>query len=347
MSESIEQARRKSAFLSKRRKLLFARVTRAVAIALAALGLAPSVIAQVASYPAKPVRVVVPFSPGSPIEVPARAITQRMIETLGQPFVFDYRTGASGTIGTEAVARAPKDGYTMLITNCSHTANPSYYKKLPFDTAADFAPVSQINGTYGNVLVVHPSVPVRSAREFIALAKARPGELKYASAGIGSPPHVSAALFAAMAGINLLHVPYKGTAVALNDVLGEHIESISVSSTIALPYMKAGRLRALAISGPRRHPLLPDVPTYHEVGLTRFEMTCYHGIWFPAGTPPEIIRRVHAEVAKVVALPEVRNYFADNSLIPVGSTPEEFADFINNDIARQAAIVKEIGLQPQ
>jgi tripartite-type tricarboxylate transporter receptor subunit TctC len=347
MLESIEQARRRSAFLSKRRRLFFTRVMRAVAIALSALGVASSVNAQVASYPAKPVRVVVPFSPGSPIEVPARAVTQRMIETLGQPFVFDYRTGASGTIGTEAVARAPKDGYTMLITNCSHTANPSYYKKLPYDAVADFAPVSQINGTYGNVLVVHPSIPVRSAGEFIALAKARPGEIKYASAGIGSPPHVSAALFAAMAGINLLHVPYKGTAVALNDVLGGHIESMSISSTIALPYMKAGRLRALGIVGPRRHPLLPDVPTFHEVGLTGFDMTCYHGIWFPAGTRPEIVRRIQAEVAKVVALPEVRNYFADNSLIPVGSTPEEFADFLSRDVARQAGIVKQIGLQPQ
>ena len=318
-----------------------------IGFALAAAALPTAAAAQQDNWPTKPIRVVVPFSAGSPIELPARAVTMRMIETLGQPFVFDYRTGASGTIGTEAVARAPKDGYTMLITNCSHTANPSYYKKLPFDTAADFAPVSQINVTYGNLLVVHPSVPARSIKEFIALAKARPGELKYASAGIGSPPHVSAALFAAMAGINLLHVPYKGTAVAFNDVLGGHLESMVASPTTAVPYVYAGRLRALGIGGPRRQPQVPDVPTFHEAGLTGFDMTCYHGIWFPAGTPAEIIRRVYGEVVKAVALPETKKYLADNGLIPIGSSPEEFAEFIRKDILRQAAIVKQIGLQPQ
>lgn len=313
----------------------------------AAIALPTAADAQTDRYPTKPVRVVIPFSPGSPIEVPARAVTQRMIETLGQPFVFDYRTGASGTIGTEAVARAPKDGYTMLITNCSHTANPSYYKKLPYDTVNDFAPVSQINVTYGNLLVVHPSVPARSVKEFIALAKAQPGMIKYASAGIGSPPHVSAALFAAMAGINLLHVPYKGTAVAFNDVLGGHVEAMVASPTTAVPYVQAGRLRALGIGGPRRQPFLPNVPTFNEAGLAGFDLTCYHGIWFPAGTPSEIIRRVNAEVVKAVALPETRKFLADNGLIPVGSSPEEFADFIKKDIAKQAAVVKLIGLEPQ
>jgi tripartite-type tricarboxylate transporter receptor subunit TctC len=313
----------------------------------AAIALPTAADAQTDRYPTKPVRVVIPFSPGSPIEVPARAVTQRMIETLGQPFVFDYRTGASGTIGTEAVARAPHDGYTMLITNCSHTANPSYYKKLPYDTVNDFAAVSQINVTYGNVLVIHPSLPARSVKEFIALAKARPGMIKYASAGIGSPPHVSAALFAAMAGINLLHVPYKGTAVAFNDVLGGQVEAMVASPTTAVPYVQAGRLRALGIGGPRRQPQLPNVPTFNEAGLTGFDLTCYHGMWFPAGTPADIIRRVQAEVVKAVALPETRKYLADNGLIPVGSSPEEFLDFIKKDIAKQAAVVKLIGLEPQ
>jgi tripartite-type tricarboxylate transporter receptor subunit TctC len=316
-------------------------VLLAVAAPLTAAG------AQHDNWPTKPVRVVVPFSPGSPIEVPARAVTQRMIETLGQPFVFDYRTGASGTIGTEAVARAPKDGYTMLITNCSHTANPSYYKKLPYDTVNDFAPVSEIDVTYGNLLVVHPSLPARSIKEFIALAKARPGEIKYASAGVGSPPHVAAALFAAMAGIKLLHVPYKGTAVAFNDVLGGHVESMVASATTAVPYIQAGRLRALGISGPRRQPEVSDIPTFQEAGLTGFDMTCYHGIWFPAGTPAEIVRRVHGEVVKALALPESKKYLADNGLIPIGNSPEEFAEFIRKDVVRQAAIVKQIGLQPQ
>jgi tripartite-type tricarboxylate transporter receptor subunit TctC len=319
----------------------------AVIVGLAVAAPSTAAEAQHDNWPTKPVRVVVPFSPGSPIEVPARTVTQRLIETLGQPFVFDYRTGASGTIGTEAVARAPKDGYTMLITNCSHTANPSYYKKLPYDTVNDFAPVSEIDVTYGNLLVVHPSLPARSIKEFIALAKARPGEIKYASAGVGSPPHVSAALFAAMAGINLLHVPYKGTAVAFNDVLGGQIEAMVASATTAVPYIQAGRLRALGISGPRRQPQVSDIPTFQEAGLTGFDMTCYHGIWFPAGTPVQIVRRVHGEVVKAIALPEAKKYLADNGLIPIGSSPEEFAEFIRKDVVHQAAIVKQIGLQPQ
>lgn len=303
--------------------------------------------AQTDNWPVKPVRVVVPFSPGTPIEVPARAVSRRMTETFGQPFVFDYRTGASGIIGSEMVARAPKDGYTLLATNCSHSANPSYYKSLPYDTLADFAPVSQINVTYGNLLVIHPSLPSRTLKEFIAFARARPDQIKYASAGIGSPPHVSAALFAVMAGVKLLHVPYKGTAVAFNDVLGGHVEVMVASPTVAVPYIIAGRLRALGLGGPRRQPQVPDVPTFHEAGLTGFDMTCYHGLWAPAGTPAEIIRRLHAEVVKAVALPETKKYFADSGLIPTGTTPEEFGDFLRKDVVRQADVTRQIGLQPQ
>ena len=317
-------------------------------VAACALGcIGGAALAQTDNYPSKPVRVVIPFSAGSPIEVPARAVTQRMMENLGQSFVFDYRTGASGIIGTEAVARAPKDGYTMLITNCSHSANPAYFKKLPYDAIADFQPVSQINVTYGNLLVIHPSVPAKSVKEFIALAKARPGQLHYASAGVGSPPHVSAALFAAMAGIDLVHVPYKGTAVAFNDVLGGHVEAMVASPTTAVPYVHAGRLRALGIGGPRRQPQVPDVPTFNEAGLTGFDLTCYHGIWFPVGTPQPIVRKIHGEVVKAVALNETKKMLADGGLIPIGSSPEEFGEFLKKDVARQAQIVKQIGLEPQ
>jgi tripartite-type tricarboxylate transporter receptor subunit TctC len=316
-------------------------------VAFGAAMLPTVAFAQADNYPTKPIRVVIPFSAGTPIEVPARAVTQRMMETFGQSFVFDYRTGASGTIGTEAVARAPKDGYTMLITNCSHTANPAYYKKLPFDSVNDFAPVSQINVTYGNLLVIHPSVPARTVKEFVALAKSRPGQLSYASAGVGSPPHVSAALFAAMANINLLHVPYKGTANALSDLLGGHIESMVASPTVVVPFIHTGRLRALGIGGPRRQPQVPDVPTFHEVGLTGFDLTCYHGIWFPAGTPQPVVRKIHGEVVKAIALPETKRLLADGGLIPMGSSPEEFAEFIRKDIVKQAEIVRQIGLVPQ
>jgi len=298
-------------------------------------------------YPNRPIRFVVPFPPGGPVELLGRAFTQRLVEAMGQPFVFDNRPGASGTIGTEFVAKAPRDGYTLLITNCSHSSNVAYYKKLPYDSMADFAPVTQADVTSGNLLVVHASVPTRSVKEFIALARARPGQLNYASAGVGSPQHVTGALFALMAGIQLTHVAYKGNAPALNDVLGGHVEVIFVSPSFARPYMQAGRLRALGVAGPRRLPTLPDVPTFDQAGLTGYDYTCYHGLWFPAGVPAEIVRRVHDEMVKALAAPDVRRYLADADYFPVGSSPEEFAGFLRNDIARQASIAKKIGIQPQ
>jgi tripartite-type tricarboxylate transporter receptor subunit TctC len=325
------------------------RVVRQVATAVVAAAAALPVPAgaQLASYPARPVRVIVPFSAGSPVEIPARPVAQRLAETMGQQFLIDNRPGASGTIGTELVARAPRDGHTLLYTNCSHSSNPSHYKKLPYDSVADFTPVTQSNATYGNILVVHPSVPARSVKDFIALAKRMPGRLNYASAGVGSPPHVTGALFAAMAGIQMAHVPYKGTSVAFTDVLGGHVEVMFASPPYVHPFIQTGRVRALGIGGPRRTPLQPDVPTFHETGLTGFEVTCYHGIWFPAGVAPEIVRRVHAAVAMALAVPEVRKHYTDNGLIPVGNSPEEFADFLTKDIARQASIAQKIGIQPQ
>ena len=315
-------------------------------IAVAAV-LATAVSAQPAAYPVKPVRIIVPFSAGSPVEIPARPVAQRLAEAMGQQFVIDNRAGASGTIGTELVARAPRDGYTLLYTNCSHSSNPSHYRKLPYDTLADFVPVTQSNATYGNVLVVHPAVPARSVKEFIALSRKMPGKLNYASAGVGSPPHVTGALFAAVTGIELTHVAYKGTAVAFTDVLGGHVEVMFASPSYVHPYVQAGRVRALGIGGPQRTPILADVPTFNETGLTGFEVTCYHGIWFPAGVPAEIVRRLNAAVAKALALPEVRRHYTDNALIPVGNSPEEFAEFLTKDIALQASIAKRIGIQPQ
>src|SRR5688572_19974041 len=266
---------------------------------IAAAALLPAIAAaQPAGYPAKPVRMIVPFSAGSPVEIPARPVAQRLAEAMGQQFLIDNRPGASGTIGTELVARAPRDGYTLLYTNCAHSSNPSHYRKLPYDSIADFAPVTQSNVTYGNLLVVHPSVPARSVKEFIALARRMPARLNYASAGVGSPPHVTGALFASMAGIQMAHIAYKGTAVAFTDVLGGHVEVMFASPPYAQPFIQTGRVRPLGIGGPRRTPLQPDVPTFHEAGLTGFEVTCYHGIWFPAGVPADILRRLNAAVVK-------------------------------------------------
>lgn len=319
----------------------------AVVLVAATTALPEACVAQLPGYPAKTVRVIIPFSAGSPIEVPARAVTQRVAERTGQQFVFDYRTGASGTIGTELVAKAPRDGYTMLVTNCAHTSNPAYFKKLPYDTIADFAPITQINVTYGNLLVVHPSVPARSVKEFIALARTRPGKLNYATAGVGSPPHVVGALFASMAGIKLTPVPYKGTAVAFNDVLAGYVEVMFASPTFARPFIEAGRVRALGIGGPRRSPKLPDLPTFDEAGVTGYDLICYHGMWFPAGVPREIVRSMHAEAAKVIALQEVRAHLADHDLLAIGSSPEEFAEFLKKDLGRQMQIAKRIGIEPQ
>ena len=304
------------------------------------------VAAQGPGWPVKPVRVIIPFTAGSPVEIPARPVTQRLAETLGQSFLIDNRPGASGTIGTELVARAPRDGYTILYQNCAHSSNPAHYRKLPYDSLADFIPVTQSNATYGNMLTVHPAVPARSVQELIALAKKQPG-MNYASSGVGSPPHVTGALFASMAGIQLAHVAYKGTSVAFNDVLGGYVEVMFASPPFAHPFVQAGRVRALGIGGPRRTPLFPDLPTFHEAGLTGFEVSCYHGIWLPSGVPAEIVRRLNAEVVKALALPEIRKYYLDNGLIPVGNTSEEFAEFIRKDIKLQAEIAKKIGLQPQ
>ena len=324
---------------------LIRRIGAALVIAAATLPTAAE--AQVAGYPAKPVRVIGPFAAGGPVEILARVLMQSLSETMGQPFVIENRPGASGTIGTDSVAKAPRDGYTLLISNCSFSSNVAYYRKLPYDSVADFAPITQIDVTSGNLLVVHPSVPARSVKEFIALAKARPGQLNYASAGVGSPQHVTGALFASMAGIELTHVAYKANPPALNDVLGGHVELIFVSPSFGLPYMQVGRLRGLGIAGPRRLPTLPDLPTFHEAGLTGYDYTCYHGLWFPAGVPAEIVRRMNADAVKAIAAPAVRKYLAEAYYFPVGNSPDEFADFLRKDIPRQASIAKKVGIQPQ
>lgn len=318
-----------------------------VAFVAATTALPIAADAQPAGYPSKPIRVIVPFPAGGPVEIPARLIAQRLAETMGQQIVIDTRGGASARIGTEAVAKAPRDGYTLLFNNSSHTANVSQFRKLPYDSVADFAPITQVNLTSGNLLVIHPSVPARSVRELIALAKARPGQLNYASSGVGAPIHVASALFAAMAGIQLMHVPYKSTVAGLTDVIGGRAEIMVVSPTFALGFIKDGRLRALGITGQRRLPVLPDVPTIHQAGVTGYDFISWHGMWFPAGVPSEIVRRVHAEVVKALAVPEVIRQLEESFLFPVGSSPQEFAEFIRKDIALQASIMKRIGLEPE
>jgi len=303
--------------------------------------------AQVARYPIKPIRAIVPFAPGSPVEIPARLIAPRLTEAMGQSFVIENRVGAGARVGTAMVAKAPPDGYTLLFTNSAHAANVSQYKKLPYDSVADFAPITQVNGTSGNILVVPPSLPARSVKELIALAAAGRGQLHYATAGVGSPQHIAGALFAALAGVQLMHVPYKGTIAGLTDVVGGRAEIMFVSPGVALPFVKEGRVRAIGVTGTRRLSALPDVPTVQEAALPEYEFTSWHGMWFPAGVPAEIVRRVQSEVVKALAIPEVRKHFDENFLTPVGSSPEEFAEFVKKDIAAQAVIAKKIGLEAE
>jgi tripartite-type tricarboxylate transporter receptor subunit TctC len=306
-----------------------------------------AVHAQAPKYPTRMIRFIVPFPAGGPVDIPARLIAQRLSETMGQQVVIDNRGGASARIGTELVARAPRDGYTVLFNNSGHTANVAQFKKLPYDSVADFTPVTQVNVTSGNLFVIHPSVPARTVKEFIAIAKARPGELNYASSGVGAPIHVASALFASMAGINLMHVPYKSTVAGLTDVIAGRAEMMVVSPTFALEFIKDKRLRALGITGTRRLPALPDVPTIREGGLADYEFVSWHGMWFPAGVPNDIVRRMHAEVVKALAVPEIAKEFLQNFIFPVGSSPEEFAEFIKKDIPHQVKIMKIIGLEPE
>jgi tripartite-type tricarboxylate transporter receptor subunit TctC len=315
--------------------------------ALCAVALPVTVAAQPAAYPVKPIRVIAPFPAGGPVENLARVFTQRLAEVFGQPFIIDNRPGASGTLGSDLVAKAPRDGYTMLANNCSHTGNAAYYKKLPYDVVNDFAPITQLDVTSGNLMVVHPSVPARTVKEFIAFAKARPNQLNYASAGVGSPQHVSGAVFASMAGIQLVHVPYKGNPPAFTDVVGGHVELMFVTAAVARPYLPSGRLRALGIAGPQRLPTLPEVPTIMEAGLPGYNVICWHGMWFPAGTPAEIVRRMNTELLKVLATPEAKRYLADSDYFATGTTPEEFNAFIKEDIVLQANFAKMVGIQPQ
>jgi len=299
------------------------------------------------TWPAKPVRVVVPFAGGGPIDAVARPVMDKVSAGIGQPMVFDSRPGASGTIGSEIVARSPRDGYTLLFTTGSHTSNAVYLRKLPYDPIADFLPVSQVARAFGQVLVVHPALPVRSVKEFIALAKSRKGVLNYASAGIGNATHIAAELFKIGAGVDLVAITYKGGGPALTDVLGGHIEVMFPSVTQALPYIQAGKLRPLVISGARRSPVLPAVPTFQEAGLGPVDFTGWHATWLPAGAPIEIARRLQSEIARAVLHPDVRAVFAQLGVEAVASTPEEFAQFVKRDLAVNIEIAKKAGIQPE
>jgi tripartite-type tricarboxylate transporter receptor subunit TctC len=315
-------------------------------IAIAGLLFAVAVGACAQNYPTRPIRFIVPYVAGGAGDIFARTIGQKFYEAMGQTVVVDNRPGANGIIGTDLVAKAPPDGYTIVMGNSApFVLNPALYSKLPYDPVRDFAPVTQ--GTYyAYVLVVHPSVPAKTVQELIAFAKAKPGQLAYGSTGTGSANHLAGEFFAAMTGTKLTHVPYKGSAAALADVLGGQLPMMFDTPITSIPQLKAGKLRALGFSGNRRASQLPDVPTLDELGLKGFEVSSWQAILAPAGTPKPVVDRLYMETAKALKMPDAIERLATqggNELI--GSTPDQFAAVIKAEIAKYAKIIKDAGIR--
>jgi tripartite-type tricarboxylate transporter receptor subunit TctC len=314
---------------------------------LGAVLLMAAALTHAQSFPVKPVRVITPFTAGSAIDTLARVVGQKLGDTWGQQVVIDNRIGANGIIGTEAAAKAPADGYTVYLGNISTLAvNPHLYLKLPYDALRDFAPVT-LAATIPVVLVVHPSLPVKSVRELIALAKAHPGQLNYASGGTGSAQHLPMEMLRVETGINIVHVPYKGLGPAFSDVLGGQVPMMFTGVSNVVPYMKTGRLRVLAIGSPKRSATLPDVPTVAEAGVPGFDFDSWTGYLVPVGTPRELIVKLHADITRTLAASEVRDKLVTLGFDLVGGTPEAFAALIRNDIARFGKLIKAAGIKAE
>ncbi len=308
---------------------------------LISTGIAGTAFAQ--SFPAKTIRIILPFPPGGPTDFYARLVAQKLTDYLGQQVLVDNRAGASGIIGTEMVAKAAPDGYTLLFMSTHHAINPSLYKKLPYDAVKDFTPLTLVAAN-PNVLVAHPSLPVNSIKELIALAKAKPGQLNYASNSIGGGNHLSAELFKAMAGIDIEHIPYKGQAPAMNDLLAGHAKLMFTSVGLTVPNVKAGKLKALGVTSPKRVANLPDVPAIGET-VPGYEANSWFGMWGPARMPKEIVSRLNRELVKALQSPDVKKRFKEMDAEAGGDSPEEFAAFQKAEMAKWAKVIKDIGLQ--
>ncbi|MBI2296923.1 MAG: tripartite tricarboxylate transporter substrate binding protein [Betaproteobacteria bacterium] len=296
-------------------------------------------------FPSKPIRLVLPYPPGGGTDTIARPLAQRLSEHLGQQVVVDNRGGAGGAIGMELVARSAPDGYTIVLAITAQLAvNVSLFRKLPYDPVRDYAPITLLgSGTY--VLVVHPSLPVKSVKELIALARARPGELAYSSSGNGSGGHLAAELLKNMAGIKMLHVPYKGGGPALMDLLAGQVQVLFSTQLASWPHVQSGRIRALAVSTAKRPASLPDLPTIAEAGVPGYDSGVWYGILAPAGTPREIIGRLNGEIVRVLNLPDYRKFLVNNAIEPVGSPPEQLGQYIQSEIVKWAKVIKDAGVR--
>jgi len=309
--------------------------------------LTPHAAAAADAYPARPIRFVVAFPPGGGTDIIARSIAQKLAERLAQQVVVDNRPGAGGNIGTDIVAKSAPDGYTMLMGSAGPLAiNASLFASMPFDPVRDLAPVTLAAST-PNVLVVHPSLRAATVKELIALARTRPGEINFASSGHGTPAHLAGELFNSMAGVKLVHVPYKGAAPALADLLGGQVQLMFSTMPPALPHVKDGKLRALAVTSLKRSRATPDLPTVDEAALPGFEANTWHGVVLPAGTPPAIIARLNREIVAILHLHEVVERLSSQGAEPVGSTPEEFAAYIRSETVKWAKVVRESGAKAE
>jgi tripartite-type tricarboxylate transporter receptor subunit TctC len=313
-------------------------------LAAAAMPVATPVCAE---YPERPIRLIVPFAPGGSNDILARLLAQRLSESLRQPVVADNRAGAGGVIGVEVVARAAPDGHTLVMGHIgTHGINPGLYPKLPYDAVRDFAAVAPVAAA-PNILLVHPSVPANSVRELIELARARAGQLNYASGGIGGSTHLSAELFRMMAKIDLTHVPYKGGGPALTAILGAEVSVLFNNIVSAMPHVKAGRLRALGISSPQRSPIAPDLVTIAEAGVPGYAIVSWYGVLAPAATPVAIVQRLNREIGMVMNAPAMASRLAADGASAMTATPAEFAQFVRDEVAKWGRVIREAGIRAQ
>ncbi|MCW5605216.1 MAG: tripartite tricarboxylate transporter substrate binding protein [Burkholderiales bacterium] len=309
-------------------------------------GAGGSALAQgAAGYPSKPVRLVFPYPPGGGTDTIGRPLAQRLTEFLGQQVVVENRGGAGGNIGMEHVARSPADGYTIVLALTAQLAvNPSLFQKLPYDPVRDFAPVTLLaNGPY--LLVVHPSLPVKSVKALVALARARPGELVYASSGNGSGGHLAAEMMNSMTGVKMLHVPYKGGGPALVDLIAGNVQILFATYASGRPHIQSGRIRALGVTTAKRPAAIPDIPTIAEAGVPGYDSGVWYGVLAPAGTPRDIVAKLNQEIVRVMNLPEYGKLLFNGAIDPVGSSPEELGNFIKSEIAKWAKVVKDAGVR--
>jgi len=315
----------------------------AVQLIFAGAGAGPA-LAQ--DYPSRPLRLLVPYAAGGSTDVLARMVGQKLSETLGQPVVIDNRTGAGTLIATEIVAHAAPDGYTLLMATPPLVVAAALYRKVPFDAARDFAAITNVAAT-SNVLVVHPSLPAQSARELIALAKAQPGKYSYGSSGVGGASHLAVALFASMAGVELLHVPYKGGALAVTDLLGGRLSLMFANLTTVQQHIKSGRVRALAIGTAQRSLVVPELPTVAEAGLPGYEANNWNGVVAPAATPRALLERLQREIRAIVAAPELRGRLLQSAFEPIADTPDAFKRYLESERVKWGRVVQEAGIRPE